>query len=340
MRASMGEDAIIVTSETLKDGTVLLRAGVEQDPALARPAEETPRRGSGAAAPGAVPRFAAVDARYRDNLLARLRGAVPLETQRAAAFDSSVLGKILRSHRTPEPLVERLVDEAQGSGLSDMTLALATALDKSMRIEPFDPATSGAILLMGLPGAGKTGVAARLAAQHCLAGKPVLLAATDLETAGQVARLEDFAACLNVPVLRAGAPEMLADAVRQARESQALLIADTGGCDPRDTLPRALLAFLSAGQVDLVGILSATGDAEEAGEIADALVKLGARRLIVTGLDLSRRKGSLIAIALCGVPIAHVTSSPYLADGLECLTPMALARMLTARALADVQEAA
>ena len=225
-----------------------------------------------------------------------------------------------------------LVEEAERSGLADMTLALATALDKTMRIDPFDANDRGALLLMGPPGAEKTAVAARLAAQHCLAGTAVLLAGTDLETAGQVARLESFAACLNVEMMRLSDPAMLADALLRAVQSQTFLIADLTGCDPREGLPQALVGFLSAGRMDLAGVVSATGDSEETGEIASALVKLGVTRLIVTGLDLSRRKGGLIAAALSGAAIAHVTSSPYLADGLQTLTPMSLARMLTARA--------
>jgi flagellar biosynthesis protein FlhF len=89
--------------------------------------------------------------------------------------------------------------------------------------------------------------------------------------------------------------------------------------------------------MDLIGIVSASGDAEEVGEIAAALVKIGASRVIVTGLDLSRRKGSLVAIALSGAAIVHVTSSSYLADGLESLTSLALARMLTARLPSQMQ---
>lgn len=340
MRGAMGEDAIIVTSETLKDGTVLLRAGIEQESAPAYSSEGTSRKELKTLPPGTVLQAPAFETRYRENLLARLRGAGPFETKSATTFDSMALTGILRSHRTPEILVKTLVEAAKTSGLSDMTLALATALDKSMRIDPIDAGHRGAILLMGPPGAGKTVVAARLAAQHCLAGAPVLLAATDLETAGQTARLEGFADCLNVQVMRIATPQMLADAVAQARETDALLIADTGGCDPREALPREHMAFLSAGQADLVGVLSAAGDAEEAGEIAASLVKLGATRLIVTGLDLSRRLGSLVAIALSGAAIAHVTQSPYLADGLETLTPMALARKLTARTLPGVKEAA
>jgi flagellar biosynthesis protein FlhF len=340
MRGQMGEDAIIVASETLKDGTVLLRAGSEQADGPSHPSEQIPARNFSADTSGSVPRFGAFETRYRENLIARLRGAGPQETGRTTVFDSATLSEILLAHRTPPALAKMLVEIAGQSGLSDMTLALATALDKSMRIDPFEMGHRGAILLMGPPGAGKTSVAAKLAAQHCLAGLPVLLAATDLDTAGQVARLETFAECLNVPLMRISTPAMLTDAVSQAHESQGLLIADSGGCDPRGVLPAELIAYLSAGNTDLVGVLSAAGDAEESSEIAAALVKLGATRLIVTGLDLSRRKGSLVAIALSGAAIAHVTSSPYLADGLETLTPMALTRMLTGRSLGGVQEAA
>src|ERR1017187_7674436 len=241
MRGQMGEDAIIVASETLKDGTVLLRAGSEQGDGLSHPAEQAPARNFGAETSGSVSRFAAFETRYRENLIARLRATAPHKTGHATAFDSAMLSEILLAHRTPQALTKMLVDVAERSGLSDMTLALATALDKSMRIDPFDLGHLGAILLMGPPGAGKTSVAARLAAQHCLAGFPVLLAATDLDTAGQVARLESFAECLNVQLMRISAPAMLADAVSQARESQGLLIADSGGCDPRGALAPELI---------------------------------------------------------------------------------------------------
>jgi flagellar biosynthesis protein FlhF len=341
MRGQMGEDAIIVASETLKDGTVLLRASGGEANAPSNIAPQTADRSAGAGTSAADSRFGAFETRYRENLIARLRSdCAPAQTQRAAMFDSAMLSEILLKHRTPPDSVKMLVEAAAQSGLSDMTLALATALDKSMRTQPFDAGQRGAILLMGPPGAGKTSVAARLAAQHCLSGLAVSLAATDLDTAGQVERLDTFAQCLNVELLRISEPAMLSDAAGRFRDSQGLLIADSGGCDPRGSLPRGLIAFLSAGNVDLVGVLSAAGDAEEAAEIAAALVKLGATRLIVTGLDLSRRKGAVVAIALAGGTIAHVTSSPYLADGLETLTPMALARMLTAGAFSSAQEAA
>jgi flagellar biosynthesis protein FlhF len=335
MRAQMGDEAIIVARETLKDGTVLLRAGIEADNLPPQPIEESSE-------PESSPRIQVdsrvdpFEARFRENLLARLRNEAPRETGPAVPFGREAMVKLLLAHRTPPSLVKVLVEAAEKSGLAEMTLALATALDKFMRTEPFDAAKRGA-MLVGPPGAGKTSVAAKLAAHYCLAGSSVALAATDLQTAGQVERLESLAACLNVEVIRISDPAMLDMGLREARDAQTLLIADTGGCDPRASLPPELLSYLSAGTMDLIGIVSASGDAEEVGEIAAALVKIGASRVIVTGLDLSRRKGSLVAIALSGAAIVHVTSSSYLADGLESLTPLALARMLTARQPSQMQ---
>ena len=79
-----------------------------------------------------------------------------------------------------------------------------------------------------------------------------------------------------------------------------------------------------------VSVVSAACDAEEAGEIAAALAKLGATNLIVTGLDLARRKGALVALACSGLKLSQVTASPYLAEGLETLTPLSLSRALLA----------
>ena len=55
---------------------------------------------------------------------------------------------------------------------------------------------------------------------------------------------------------------------------------------------------------------------------------LGAKRLIVTGLDLTRRAGALIAAATQGLALAHVSRSPFIAGGLESPTSLSLARLL------------
>jgi flagellar biosynthesis protein FlhF len=70
-------------------------------------------------------------------------------------------------------------------------------------------------------------------------------------------------------------------------------------------------------------------------ELARALVTLGATRMIVTGIDLARRAGALLAAAAQGAPLAHVSRSPFVAGGLETLTPLSLSRLLIETERAD-----
>jgi flagellar biosynthesis protein FlhF len=69
-------------------------------------------------------------------------------------------------------------------------------------------------------------------------------------------------------------------------------------------------------------------DAEEISETVSALKTAGAHRLIITCADLARRMGALLSAATRGLPLAHVTRSPFVAGGLETLTPLSLARLL------------
>jgi flagellar biosynthesis protein FlhF len=332
MRAELGDEAIIVASEKMKDGSVMLRAGLEGPQIAPATSEEGVHHPALAAALGALGSF---DARYREALVMRLRVPRANGPGHARPFDRDQLVSILRAHRTPDALAGALVEEAEGSGIPDLTLALASALDGFMRSSPSVKTPSG-MILVGPPGAGKTAVAAKLAARHRLAGIPVVLAATDTQTAGQMARLESFAACLDVPLVIASTSEILSEEVQEASYADAFLIADCAGCDPRGPLSSELVRFLAVGRLEITGVVSATCDAEEAGEIADALANLGAGKLIVTGLDLARRKGALVAFACSALAVVQVAASPYLADGLETLTPLALARALLADAASPV----
>jgi flagellar biosynthesis protein FlhF len=332
MRAELGEEAIIVASETMRDGTLILRAGVE-DGGLAEGASEdasSPQPPPPGDADG--PRMISFESQYRKALLARLRVPSAPPQQHVAMFDRAALLAQLVAHRVPDALAASLAAESEDSGFADPALALSSVLDRRMRSDSFSAHTGRAILLIGPPGAGKTSVAAKLAAESRLAGFSVRLATTDLVSAGQAARLESFARCLNVDVFPAPTAETLGEALHRSREDKFLLIADSAGCHPNESVPTELRAFLSmAGdELDIVGVVSASGDAEEAAECAAHLANLGAVGLVLTGLDLPRRKGALLSLALSELPVVYTTASPYLADGLQTLTPLALSRALLA----------
>jgi len=316
VRAEMGPDAVIVASQSAKGGGVMVRAALEAPDAASAP-DERPAPSKDA------------DSAFRDALIRRLREK-KFEIPGRRRFDRVELLAAFARNRLPEGLAHALAESAAKTGLGDMTLALAAAVDARMVVAPLDFRNANAILLAGPNGAGKTAVAAKLAAHARLAGRSVTLIAGDVAGAGAVARLKDFADHLGAAVVTAESAVALARVVADAAAQQAFAIVDTAGFDPRQ--PKAAAAFAALGAIEpleTIGVVSALTDGEEAAEIAAALKGIGAARLVVTATDLARRTGALAAAALSpGLALAHVTRSPFVAGGLDIPTPLAVARLL------------
>jgi len=324
VRAELGAEAVIVSSEKAKGGGVMVRAAVEET------AREVLRENlavfsewhNAMAAPDC-------ETHRHAGLIHRLRNGRVSEKPAARNFNRAELLQILRTHRAPDALAHALAETAEKAGLSDMTLALASALEKRMTSAALDLTKSIALLLTGPNGAGKSAVAAKIAAHARLCERHVRLIATDITGAGAIARLETFAQHIDVPIVVAESAEELSRAVAECAKENILAVIDTAGFDPRNGKARSAFAALAKIEhVEAIGVVSACSDAEEIADIAAALVSLGARRLIVTGLDISRRLGALAAAATQNAALAHVTRSPYVAGGLETLTPLSLARAL------------
>jgi len=326
VRDEMGDEAVIIASEKAKNGGVMVRAAVDRPEQVFEQPEEqilvTTDDGEDIAAPQSF------EDNYREGLMRRLRGA-PAQQNKLAPFHRAELLNILRSHRLPDSLAHDLAKTAEQSGLKDMTLALACAIDRRMKSEPLDISRARALLLVGPNGVGKTAVAAKIAAHARLTHRSVKLIATDSEGAGAVARLEAFAEHLHAPIVIAENAEDLATAVAEAAKENILAVIDTAGFDPRNGKARtAFQALAMIEGIEAIGVVSASGDAEEIQEICASLGLLGVQRLIVTETDLTRRLGALCAAACHGITLAHVTRSPFVAGGLESATPLSLARAL------------
>ncbi len=314
VRTEMGPEAVIVGSERTKGGGIMVRAALEEP--------ETPSLAEEIGEP--VNDF---DADYHNTLIRRLREKPAVGRRR---FDRSELLASFARHRLPDALGHALAEASAKTNLSDMTLALAAAIDVRMTAAPIDFAKAKAFMLVGPNGAGKTAVAAKLAAHAKLAGRDVLLIAGDVAGAGAVARLNTFAEHLGASIATADSAFALATLTSDAVAQGTLAIIDTAGFDPRQPKIAAVYAALAKIEsVDTVGILSALTDAEEAAEMASALSSIGVKRLIVTGADLARRAGGLAAAVMTpGIDLAYISRSPFVAGGLETLTPLALSRLL------------
>jgi flagellar biosynthesis protein FlhF len=322
VREEMGPDAVIVASQRATGGGVMIRAAFDAPSANADLEIDI-------SDPASIERAPDFANNYHQGLIRRLRNDPGAATPAAPGFNRAQLLEILRRQRAPEALTHQLAEAAERSGLSDMTLALASALDKRMQAAPLAIVESRALLLVGPSGVGKTAVAAKIAAHARLAGRMVKLVAADTTGAGAVARLEMFAQHLAVEIAPADSAEAVAKEMAEAAANNMLTIVDTAGFDPRNAKARTAYAALARlPDAEALGVVSATADAEEISEIASALVTLGTKRLIVTGLDVTRRLGALLSAATQGAGLAHTTRSPFISGGLEPLTPLSLARML------------
>lgn len=212
----------------------------------------------------------------------------------------SALVEAIKSHRLPGALESALLREAAlcGGGRAGLARALAARL----RPLPLDLARARTIFLFGPSGAGKSAVAGKIAQAA--------------RTLGREARIVAAAKGL----------------AHTATTDDQLIIADCAGFNPRNAKARAAFGALGAApsrdsQVQAIAIVSALGDAQEISELAAALAL---RRVIVTGLDMTRRAGALAAACLQGAALVHVTRGPGPEAGLETLTAPGLAALLTA----------
>lgn len=254
------------------------------------------------------------------------------DSERSVVRSSGRLGELRRDlgyHGVPADLAERLARLGVSFATDDPALALAGALDEVFAFSPLpDRPPAKPIMLVGPPGAGKTIVTAKLMMRARRAERPLAGITTDTRRAGGVEQLQAFTAILGADLTPADAPAVLAAALRAAGGKEVYI--DTAGVNPYDDDElEALRELVRAARAEPVLVLPAGGDPMEAADIARALASVGARRMIATRLDMTRRFGGLLAAAAAGqMAFADVGISPFVADGLAAINPVSLARLL------------
>ena len=240
------------------------------------------------------------------------------------------LSETLDYHRVPPGLSDRLIAAAAGIASDDSAMALAAALDAECGFAPLsDRRTARPLMLAGLPGAGKTSTAAKLCAWAKLAGLEACLITMDLVKAGATAQVKTFSKVLDARLDQASDAEDLALIIDDC-PANSLIVIDTIGTNPFDPREQRRLAETARSvDAELVLVLPAGGDTLESAEIALTFRQSGARAMIATKTDSSRRLGGILSAAHSG-PLALVAAgtSPSIGDGLISLNPVSLARLL------------
>lgn len=296
IRGELGQDAIIVSSETDRGGR-------------------------------SVRVVAAVDEASLDEAVF-VGWSAEQEAANPAGHDDD-LGRALAHHGIPAALADRLGRAAAALEQEDATVALAAALEGSLCFQPMaDRLAPRPLMLVGPPGVGKTTVAAKLIVAAHRRGRDVAAITCDSARAGGVQQLEAFTRILGLELLTADTPQALGHLLLSAHGSEVII--DTAGASPLSFAEMAgVRALIEQARAEPLLVLAAGADAMEAGDLAAAFAGVGCRRMIATRLDVARRLGALLNAADVGrLAFAGVTAGPHAADAVGPIGALALARLL------------
>ncbi|MCB9978452.1 MAG: GTPase [Rhodospirillales bacterium] len=309
VRESLGEDAIIVaTGEEDGGRSVSVTAAIDPGPAF-----ELGRGGAPAVS--------------RDWLQYD-------EEEDQSAVAEAITDAMLR-HGVPEDVTDQIVSCATVMALEQPHIALIAALEHLFTFRPLStlPLSGGMstrpVLLAGMPGAGKTLAAAKIAARGALAGRKMSVITMDTVRAGGVEQLAAFTTLLNVPLVKARNVDELVAAVDRARDVDQIVV-DTGGVNPFSAEElRGIGRVIESVSCDPVLVLPGGIDAEESGDIGRLFASVGVRRLLPSRLDVARRLGGLLQAAhQGGLAFSDASCTPQVAAGLVSLDPAALSDFL------------
>lgn len=296
VKAALGDEAIIVSTKQMPGGSVRITAAVEQ----MNPEPE--------------------------NILHSLK-------KDEDGFDEDTILELitdtLLKHRVPASVSDRIISAAGPLAGGNPQKTLAAALEKTFAFKELHGKKHKPLVLVGPPGAGKTLMTAKLAAEAVLNGLRPAVITTDIARAGGIEQLQAFLDILSLPLQQAEDAKTLRAELEKAHKAPQVIV-DTGGLNPFDPKEMKELArLLAVGDTDPVLVLPAGTDAEESAEIAMTFSILGVKKIIPTRLDFTRRMGGILSAAdKAGMAFTAGSHTPQVANGILALTPDSLTLLL------------
>lgn len=303
VKAQLGDEAIIISSENTADGQVLVTAALEED--------------------------------FEINFDDRDEVEV-IETK--GVFDGKYLRECLEYHTVVNTVGEKIMATARqissDQQLYNDRLVLEKTFEKLYAYQDILDLSQPVKLFMGTPGSGKSTAIAKTATLAKFKKITSCIISTDNVRAGANKQLEAFAKILELDFYFCKDERSLYQKVNAIKGSYQLILIDTPGINP----------FIES-EVDRVGkfceiiknqaiLTMDTGrNTFEAVEIAEIFAGIGARCLLPTRLDLTRRIGSILSVAACcDFSFCAASVSASIANGLATIDSQSLAKLILTEA--------
>ena len=298
VKQELGADAIIVNTENTEDGGVRITAAEEEkDFSFSEKEEVFP------------------EPRRRD-------------------FDDSRIRKSLKYHgvikQTREKILANIRQEYYDSGEKDDKVLLERCLNKMFgyykmleRKHPFK-------LFMGITGSGKSTAIAKVATQAKFKKISCCIVSTDNIRAGANNQLQAFAEILETPFSCAKDAQSLYEKAASSAERYELVLVDTPCINQFEEKEVSLISpLVRALKADVIMTMDAGRNSYDSVEIAEIFSKLGARYLLPTRMDLTRRIGGIISVAeSTGMSLGAAGVSSSIVQGIAKIDAKSLARLL------------
>jgi signal recognition particle GTPase len=249
--------------------------------------------------------------------------AAPAASVGWAGDDDAQLGELLGSHGFAAKLTARLIELANApTHVKRPVDRLAIALGAQFNFFALEEARQQPILLCGLPGAGTSTLATKLAARYD--DSEVLVISAGAHAAEKTALLAENLEALDLPLTHAADAAALGRAIGEAAGRKVII--DVAARSPFDRAQ--VKEFIAAGAAGMLAI-SAESTIEDATSVAKAASEIGVARMIVTGLDVGRYLGAALSAAdAAKLALVSASITPHFGFGLRAFTPENLARRL------------
>jgi signal recognition particle subunit SRP54 len=266
-----------------------------------------------------------VDAALREVRVALLEADVSLKVVRqfVAAVRERAVGQEVLQSLTPAQTVVKIVH--------DQLVELLGTEPPRLTVSPKPPTV---VLLVGLQGAGKTTLAAKLALQVRKMGHRPLLVAADPYRPAAVEQLQTLGGQIEVPVfheLGVKPPDLAQAAVKQATQNGlSFVILDTAGrLQIADDLMRELEAIRERVQPHEILLVADAMTGQEAVHVAEGFLQhVPLTGVILTKMDGDARGGAALSLRqVTGVPIKYIGVGEKV-DALEPFHPDRLAQRI------------